>query len=702
MGRGILHNMLKNRILTFILDLVFLIIICAFSYFLIRFYQDANFIKTGYADWIVHGFRVKSIDQIGFTSWNHMWSNGANIWKGYQFIPHIITLGIVKLFHVGYLRAMVLLTIIFFCLLHIQIYIISRFLGARPIVSFIASIISVSIGQFWGNINDYSLFIGVSFSPLLIFLWVLYQKKKIGIIFPFIVGLSFCIHPILGFYFSMLLIFTYFFSDKKIKSLNFLLEIAVFLAGSSLFWAPLIFKDGYSYTDPEVLSIGFLSQQVKAYGWLGTSLSIIILYLVNWLQIFFDEKIFPRWSKILLVYVLIMFAFIYIGINVSLPPFFYVFQHTRGMGILGIVIILTSIPLLNKILEIKNFIFLGFLLIIFSLAFVESVWIASTYSANPGKYLEDPLQKYVKLHKNSDILTSRIWAGNIDTTSYISPQTVRISYDYIGHLEPNMIPPRLISLIYYQPYGDYIPPIAMNRISNYFKLTGTKYMFFDDTSVFTKSFLNRDYSYGYKNLGQITLTDSLWHAFQVPWRPIESAVLTNNQLSRLSLFPSKLNFSNPKDQLKMDELIQSMANVIYSKETIPLTPKYPGPEDITINIPVINSNVMLNSFQHLNEIPKQVRDDGLRYVYINESYSNSWTAVINGQAAKVSPIGPYYMLITMPKNVSGVLYMHHYWPLSYHIAVVLLGMSVLIILFNGIIGVFKFRHHELVHDSESD
>src|SRR5579859_2389391 len=184
--------MKKGKIITTLLsDLFFFCLLVSISLLLISFYFNANFLNTGYADWMVHAFRIKFLQSYGLLSWTHEWDNGMNIWKSYQFIPHLLTLGLSTFFHVTIPRAMVLMIIILFVLLRLFIYCILRILHVSSVGSFISALLSFDIAQYWGGVGDFSLLFGFTFFPVVLYLWIQYYQGKLSYIFAYITGLLF-------------------------------------------------------------------------------------------------------------------------------------------------------------------------------------------------------------------------------------------------------------------------------------------------------------------------------------------------------------------------------------------------------------------------------------------------------------------------------------------------------------------------------
>ena len=225
-----------------LLDFLFISILTIISLALIAFYFDAQFLETGYADWVVQAFRIKLLQENGLISWVHTWSNGISIWRTYQFMPHVITLAFANIFHLEIARAMIVMTIVQFVALRILIYFSLRILKFSPLTAFVCAILSFAIGQYWSGVGDYSLLFAFTFFPCIILLWTQYHQGKMQYVYPYIAGLCFYMHPMLGFSAISLWGLSALFSERKILSWQILIQFLIFLLASLLFWFPIVGK----------------------------------------------------------------------------------------------------------------------------------------------------------------------------------------------------------------------------------------------------------------------------------------------------------------------------------------------------------------------------------------------------------------------------------------------------------------------------
>lgn len=639
-----MEKILKNKKILW--DVICVGIITVVSLFIISFYLNANYINTRYEDWMVHAYRVKSLQEFGYSSWTHVWSNGINIWKGYQFLPHVLTWLVVTVTHLEIPRAMVLITVSQFILLRLFMYGTLRLLKFSPIVSFMCAMLSLNIAQYWSGVNDYSILFGFTVFPLIIFAWIKYGQGKIEHMFPFITGFLFYLHPVTAFYTALLWITGIIFSDKKLFSKSLILQYLIFFVTSSLFWFPIIFKSSYSYSSPELATRYFLNLVLSHYQYYGLSLSLIICFLIAGIRSLLPIKPELRWSRSLYLFILMIATLIVAGISIDLPKFITQFQFARGVTMLGIAILFVIAGVLEEVIKVKSMALKGIITFIVCIALIEGIWFASDYSPVPAQKFEDPVVQFSKQREN--IQNARVWSPKLGNSSYFTNPDIRFPYSYQSHMESNQIANRLTQLILYHPYVEEAPKVAIDRLTDYFKLSGTEYAFFEEASPFTKT-LSASSSAEYKNLGRYTVENSLYHAFKMPWQPRNAVLIQKQYREKLSHFPFNLKFNETNDQTALDDYIHQLANTIYKDDNLTLKIEYPTNETITVTIPDNRSTNL---------------------VYINESHDNEWVAKFNGRKQVIEPAGPNYMLVKLDnENESGTLLLKHAWPVSFYLLV---------------------------------
>ncbi|MEN9328721.1 MAG: hypothetical protein RI947_1529 [Candidatus Parcubacteria bacterium] len=632
-------------------DVFYLTILTGVSLFLISFYFNAQYLNTGYPDWMVHAFRTKFIQQYGFVSWTHFWSNGISVLKAYQFIPHYITIAVSQIFNVDITRAMVLLTIFQFVLLRIFMYGTIRLLKFSSITAFIVALLSFDIAQYWGGVSDYTLMFASTLFPVVLYLWVKHFEGKLLYLFPYLAGVAFYMHPVLAINCFLLWIFSVIFSDRKIISISNIIQLIIFMAASSLFWYPIVFKYSFNYSSDILANKEFLTLVLSQYDYFGLSIFILTCLVLSMIRSIMPVQAKYKWATVLLVYCVTTFVTVLIGLHLPLPRAITQLQFTRGVTLIGIAILFSFSLAVESARKLHVAAIRGALLFLFCLSLVEGMWFISVYSPSPIAKATEAVSSYVNKYGDGSLLQGRVWTSDIGNASYFAPLSTRFPHSYMGHLESNQIPIRLSPLIMYHPYIAEIPQANLDRLTNYFKISGTKYVFFDETSPFTSSLLD-PYKSSYKDKGKLELPQSIYHIFETPGEVRNSVLLDERYKESFTHFPFDLKFSNVNDQIELDDYVHKFVSVLYKPENKTLSVAYPDQETVQIVVPA-------------------KRDS--RLVYLNESYDTNWKAYYNNKLQTINPSGPNYMLITLDNlEEGGTLILKHSWPTSFYVSIFLI------------------------------
>lgn len=641
------------------LDIFFLSLLTALSFFLISFYLPAPNLQVTYPDWMIQAFRIKTLELHGITSWTHTWSNGINLWRSYQFFPHLITLGVAKLFHLEITRAMVILVIAQFIFLRIIVYIVARLLKFSPFTALTASLATFSIAYFWKAVGDYSLLFSFSFFPIMLYLWVKYLEGKLQWIYPYVAGLMFYIHPILGLTCISMWIIAKFFEGANIFSLKSLLQLFLFLLASSFFWIPIVFKESYTNSTIYLATKEFIQLTLAPFPYVGLSFILLICFFVGLGQQFFPIQKDYRWTKILFVFIFLYFGLIYTGITLSLPTFINQFQYTRGIGLLGIGIIFSILPIVEKIQKNKSLAIKGLLVAGLTILFSEGIWITSTYSPGVLQTTADPVSEFVA-EKKIDTRSVRIWTPTIELSSYFgSSFSLRFPTSYMAQLESNHLPERLNQLINYRPFMSEIPLSELTRLNDYFMLSGIQYVFFDEGSSFIQTL--QDKKSGYKYLGRIVTPQGIYEAFESPWIVRNAIIVNPNYEQLLSSFPTDMKFNEIADQIALDNKVKTFSAMVYDPTNYSLSVRYPSEESLTIALPAQRKS---------------------SFILVNESYDKQWQAYFKGKEQTITPAGPNFMAIHLTDTKDGgTVALYHSWPVYYYIILFLIPATFLWLIF---------------------
>ncbi len=643
---------LMKLLRSFALDFFCVGIILFLSLSLISFYFSATYINTEYEDWMVHAFRAKFIQEYGFISWTHLWSNGINVLAAYQFIPHLITIATSIIFNVTIPRAMVIVTITIFTLLHLETYGFLRLLKFSRLGALTAALLTFSLTQYWSGVGDYSLQFAFLFFPPMIYLWARSTKQN-SFSYPFLVGFSFYIHPILAFFSGSLFVLGLFISKRKIISLHTFIEVMIIILSSALFWYPIIFKDSFVYREAFLVNKDRLGIILNSYPFYGLSLGTFFIFFLSIVLSFKTLLHEHSWIKKLVFFNGVILILAILSARITLPPFLTEFQFTRGMVLLGISMAFTA-PLIIDSLISKQGVFKYLTWLFILLITIEALINISSFSPRPGPNSEDIIS--AKFNQDSDFFKNkRIFVNEIGNASYFNMDRIRLPYSWMSHFDSNPVSPRLGALIIYSLYTgeSQIPFTSMKRIDDYIKVSATDYVVFDSFSPFSKSLKNKVYDLGYESVDQITTSDGQYDVFE-PESPARNAVIVDPTFSnQMNHFPFDLDFSDNNNFIEFDNYVHNFANIIYSEKNVPIAVKYPDQESISINIP---------------------EDRPSNMIYIAESYGKSWKAEFNGVSSEIKPVGPNFMMVTLPSNSSGTLKMKHSWPSSmiYILAVVII------------------------------
>jgi hypothetical protein len=664
-----MHKRKQFYISWFLTDIILVCGLIFFSVFLTSYFINAKFIQTGYPDFFVHAFRAEFLKEFGLLSWNHIWSNGANMFQSYQIIPHILTVFMSFMTGESIPRSMILLLMLLTYLLPVVVYCILRIVRISPFPSFVASLCTLSLSQYWGSFSDYSIVFGFFFFPIIIFFGFLYQKHIIRWVFPVLVGSTVFVHATLFFHSLVLYGVLLFAGNRKIFSIGTFLEGLLLVISSLWLTLPLITHDSYAYISTFLSSKEFLSFFLSRYPYHGLGLPSFIGILCIPLLFFIHEtKTKYSWSFVLIVYSCITLGILYAGTVITLPSFIGKFQITRAAPYTGIALSFLIALITHYLWETKHVVLKGVITLFLFVIMYESIVYASMYIPDSSLF-EDPVQSYRLTHPDILLSEVRILPPDIGSTSYALMTEGKYPVAYMSHMESNYISSRLSALIYYQEYPQIIPDINLLRLDDYLKATGTSYVLFDEFSPFTKSLL---LSGVYIDKGTTETRNNKFHMFEVPWKTSQAFVIDPSLDKQIEEFSLHYDITQSEEgQTQLDDYIHTFASVLNDKKTIPLNVVYPTPTKIEISVPF---NRPSNT------------------VVLLESYSKGFQAKIDNQVVHINPAGPHFMQLILPSSFSGLpvkIVLEHHWPMTFWITVF---SYVAVFVFSCIFDLFSVIH----------
>lgn len=654
------RNHQKIRIIVMlIIDISFLIILYFLSTFLVGFLQNASFLFPGFPDWNVHAFRVSYIQQYGLTSWSHVWSNGANIWQSYHFVPHIITAFLSDLFSVEVNRMLIKMTVGLVVMLCFNIYIILRLLRVHPTAAITSSLLVLTLGQLWGTVNEFSLLMAFSLFPWYLYAWIFFVKDKILYIFPFLCGLAFYIHFMLGVYMFALLAIGILFNKQRVVSIQSVIQFLLFLIGASLFLSGLIFKDTLGIPNVHLEQQDFYKTLFNNYEYFGLSSLVFGCILVAIFAVpIASQKKGYHWVPALLLFVTVFLSLTLISLSLTLPTIITKTQFIRGISFVGIAAIVLSAIVFDFLIRKSLQVWLWIFVVIGSLAVIQSAWYASVITGVPVDNFDNPVHAFAEKNPDLPLNKYRIWTEEFDVSSYYNGTTYRYPVSYMTHLEPNYVATRLLELTKYSQVSGPLSQSVIDRLTNYFKVTGVNYIILERGSIYSNGFFELG-DETYKLIDSLQLQEASYDLFESSWEPIQAAAIPEvlAQSEDMSVFTFD---ENEILQFSLDDRVYQFANQLYSNNLQLYPVNYRSEQQITINIP---------------------QERVSNKIYINENYSPQWHATFNGQTVSFSAVGPGYLLVDLGTAAEGgTLQLTHSWHWSRQIGTYVIGITSILLL----------------------
>jgi hypothetical protein len=594
-------------------DIFYLASLLAFSLYLGHRFFTAEYLVTGYQDWIYHAYRIKSLQAYGFTTWTHNWAGGLPLWQSYQFVPHIITAAVADVLHFSVTRAMLVVTGILFFALRIELYGVCRKMGFSPEGSLLPSLLSLAIVHYYSPLSDFSYLWGVTLFPLALFLCHHCLDGPGTYLPPLFIGLLVYVHPIVAITSILALLIRTMLRETLVPG-RLLMQGVIISLASSLYWVPLLFGDRPSYIEPWQISVPFMRSLFPRF-LLGLSISLLVVAtLTLWKQ----EEIKRRYEEhfiFLLVLALVLaiaIAMTYIGI---VPSVLLRAQATRWVVLLGIVLAMLSAFLVDSYRPWK----------LFKLALplacggivLEAIWIAFLAMPGVSNTWPDYIAAWMEKHPGIVRYEDRIWTDEVAYTSYFAFGEFRATDSYTAQGEYTILSAPLNWMI--RSSESYAPATSakFDLLAAYLKPFGVSYLFLPRSLPLADML-----SPGAPFHGDLTLVDEQpdFLVYRVPWEPIQAFTTPVSNRDQM-LFPDIRYDTDEQHELR-DQLVKTFDQIMYSPHSKSVQLGYPSQTEI------------------------EARIEGLapdRYLVISESYDGSWHATVNGEPAKVERIGPHFI-----------------------------------------------------------
>lgn len=565
-----------------LIEISLLAVIVAVGWFLIGYYTKYEFLGTGYQDWIYHAFRVRDIMQYGIASWDHVWSNGINHWRAYQYVEHMLVICIVKLAGFSITHAMLWLSTAIFIAIRVFIYLMLRYLGISRLFSFFVVIVSYASSQQWISLRDFAMHAAFIVVPLYVFLWIATLKNmRYVYTLAAVTGALWSVHPVVGYSASGMLFLLMLANNLKKDFWKLILVILIFLVSSLPFTAQY-FLSGYSFSNPIFSAPQFLKDTIIS-EYFGLSLIYFILLCLSWIILVVRSNESPRWAKLLLFYCTAYLVFIYFGPLGYYPSFINKFQFSRAIPFIALLLpfcfgafLQAAIP--NDKSRIVRTVFLVITVVVAS----RSIEIASQYSGWPIESVQDPVEIYFS---GNDIPKGSVFIDNVSQASYLGKKGLRFVTSYNEHLQPHPYATRFRGFMKTDISYTGVTKHQVSMINDYSTVLGVEYIFIPNSSPLVNGLTeNGSENAMFEKVGEVRASSDIYAVLHNR-QPIAYAYAFEENKRNDILHFDEL----PKPTLAAtsytlwDEEVSRIATLIRNGDLKPLSLSFEWPDGLRIN-----------------------------------------------------------------------------------------------------------------------
>jgi hypothetical protein len=620
-------------------ELIFVLLLFGFIWFLLGYYTHYRYLFTGYQDWLFHAYRLKVLLKYGFVSWDHIWSNGINYWRAYQYIPHLITLIPIKLFGLSITSAMNFMVVFLFAYYVITTYIVLRLLAIKRLSIILALLLSLSTLTYWRVIGDFSLLFSFLILPVISFVWVKsITSKKISFLLPALAGFSWTIHPIMGYTACFLWGITVLAVGLQTHYKQILIGIITILITSAPFWVPYV-TVSYSFTNPFFSSREFINQVVSN-NYLGLGTIFFTTLCLAWGSILLLTKKIARWAKILLLFSSLYLLIIFAGTQGYLPNFILNLQIGRAVFLIIYLLTLVFAAIFDELFRSRSVFIKSIQMVILAVILTEAISTASSNAPAPVSTWNSPVATFFSNHI---LPTGTVFFRNVSEASYFAPPQIKYSTSYNEHLEPHPLGQR-----YKQIFGDdrYLTSVSHKQvqlINSYSRVLGVEYIFLSKHSSIIPELTASNSAQPSFNLINDESAGNDYAVLKATY-PVSKAYWVPDNVAINQQLLVKPNLRAVTNQ-PWDENIQSLFELISQNKITPLTVEYPTIDALKLDL--------TNRPDHVNKL------------LIIESYDTNWHALAK-QPIKITPTSTRFTLISLPKDFQAqTLTLKNYWPWWY-------------------------------------
>ena len=568
----------------------------ALSAFLLR----GSIWNTGYQDWISHAFRSESLQLHGLVSWDHIWNNGISYWSAYQFIPHLLTVGLGSLPHVGVVRAMMILGVAIFVGIRAGIYIGLRMLGCKPFTAFCLSICTLNYLGFWQETEDYSVTFGALLIPVLLTLWWKgFDSYRCRMLFAASIGLAVYVHPLSAVSLGGLWLLTLPWAIKSYGKWQPITE-GFLIASMSFFYTYGLIASDIHYSAPYQMTHAFT--QLIGGNTVRTGVATFALAALAWFSYFFRSRHVPVQSKLLLWYASALFLTIMLSYETNVLDSANKIQIVRATFFVVIAIPFVVFPIVEHLFgRWRSLVSLAAVSLALSLIVAGSFIDTMAHAPSTTVSLPDPVSQF--MNKSGKKPQGRVYIVDSIVSSYNHPE-LRYVNGYNDQLLPQLTATRLTMLLTV-PTPDYrIPDDRISRVDSYVRLLGVQYLFISINSPFVDALTERPSTPYVKVDAEPSLNGDVV-VLEAPWDLSNAAMIDSSTALSLTSNGDANRVATSKGSWEALDRAVGKADAAerFSDRNAVVRVEYPSPDRMIIKIP------------QASKLPS---------VYIAESFSKAW------------------------------------------------------------------------------
>jgi len=651
-------------------DLLILSFIALVGWFLIGFYTKGNFLETGYQDLIYHAGKALSLKMYGLTSWDHVWANGINYWRLYQYIPHLAILLVSTIANLSINKALVWMIVAVFILTRLLLYLVFRIYKIRPIIALTGILVSFAIPFEWNSMKDYSIFFANLWIPIFLIPWIaLVQKtsQKRFLITAAFAGFAFTIHPVAGVILSGLFLFTLFFRREMLSLKNIIANLVVLILGSAPFTISYIWHllKEYSFANPFLSSQNFAKNVL---GQLHVSIGalLLILFFFAWVVSIFKWRRRSKSGFTLLVFCsLVLFSFT-LALDGVTPQILNQTQFVRGLGFVCLLLVSSYVLIAEKLIPEKiSKLYITFSAILCAGAIIYAIAVIGYRTAVPVLAIQNPVYEYFK----NKTVEGSVYYNNVSETSFLMP-TLRQPTSYFEHLLASPISLRYSSLLQDENVFTQLSDRQIQIINAYSNVLGVEYLVFPKYSRITEDLLSSGGSKeGFESFADVKSGGADFTIVKNQ-NPINYAyIVDQDNAAILTGRPPSDPTVSTDSYRDWDNLVIKYSNNINDGTFKPVIFNFVYPNILTVDIP---ENVKPGS-----------------YLLIAQNYDTNWHASSDLQVKNNSL---RMISIKVPDNFSGRITLTNSWP-NWFLPLQFVGIStiILILIVSGVVYLFERR-----------